>query len=173
MRHIRKTEVEDLKREVDILPEQLIDGIMSKTCLPRKYADLIFAVLKRIPRDQLEVIFTVFERFVLYEACSVAGATKITLICPSTHFTEEMHSDLVHEAYIIDLIEENLNLFSEAAKRAIIAHELAHVYCNHDRFVSSKEPLKDEDEADEVVKRWGFKRELQALLNEQKKFNPR
>jgi predicted metallopeptidase len=160
------------KKKLGWTTNQLVERIISKSILPLKYHNLVVKVLQKIPRDDLKIIHTRFERFVFYEAGSVAGATKISQTCPNKLFAEEVFWESIHEVYIIDLIEENLKLFSDSSKMAIIAHELTPVYCNHDRFVSSKEPLEDEDEADEMVKKWGFKRELQALLDEQKNFRP-
>jgi len=53
---------------------------------------------------------------------------------------------------------------SDEAVIAVIAHELAHVWLNE--HVRPEESKKREREADELVSRWGFARELRALDHE-------
>ena len=53
--------------------------------------------------------------------------------------------------------------------QSVIAHEFAHVFLKHDQFVSSKDPYKDEREADKQAEKWGFKTEFNTFKKEQEK----
>jgi hypothetical protein len=69
---------------------------------------------------------------------------------------------------INDMVMNELN--SEENKQSVIAHELAHVYLQHSSF-SEKKEKKDKDkeqEANDLIRSWGFRPNIKPLLNTKK-----
>lgn len=167
--------------ELKLEEHQLIESIMTRAYVPREYCNLILETLKRIPRRDLEKINNVFEQFIFYESGSIAGADKINFVCSREHKKKvqkfegeplEWIEEISYDVWIVVLIEDAFRGLSKAARIAVIAQELAHVYLKQDRWVSSKSPLDDEDKAEKKVLEWGFEAEAKAYDDETKTNRP-
>ncbi len=64
----------------------------------------------------------------------------------------------------ITLYRDILNKLSDLSVKAIIAHEIAHVWLNE--HVNPESSEQREKDSDDLARKWGFKRELLALENE-------
>lgn len=50
-----------------------------------------------------------------------------------------------------------MNKLNPEDKQAVIAHELAHVYLEHDNTPFNEKKKDKEQEADDLIRSWGFK----------------
>jgi hypothetical protein len=66
-----------------------------------------------------------------------------------------------HGAQTITLYSELLDQLSDDAAKGVVVHELAHAWLNE--HVSPESSRRREGEADEVARRWGYGRYLDAL----------
>ena len=86
-----------------------------------------------------------------------------------TRYSKVRFFVLTHPRQTITFYSALLDLLSERAAVAVIAHELAHAWLNEHE--GPEESRRREMEADDLARRWGFGPELQALDSEAETVN--
>ncbi len=78
--------------------------------------------------------------------------------------TEQEGENFPRGIQVIRVYTDLLSQLSEEAAKAVMAHELAHVWLNE--HSGPEDSQKREAEADDLARRWGFGYELEALGQE-------
>ncbi len=73
-----------------------------------------------------------------------------------------------HTKVIVVLDEERLSFFPDELIVGVLAHEFAHVYLDHS--LKTGNPHFLEQEANELVIKWGFEKEIKVLKEFEKSF---
>jgi hypothetical protein len=86
-----------------------------------------------------------------------------------TRYTPEGDDGALRPKQTLTFYSSLLDSLSGPAALAVIAHELAHAWLNEHR--GPEESPEREQEADDLARRWGFSKELEALDREAETLN--
>jgi hypothetical protein len=139
----KKTEEEKLKKLMEehppyrLTPDVVMEDHVTISMLPHDLESAVYRVLQKIPDEVLEYV---------HETCDFidipdSGGKYID--------TKKYRQNLI-------VLAENIK---EEDMEVIIAHEIAHSFLRHGgRMVSVKEDKRREEEADNLIVKWGYNR---------------
>ena len=130
----------------------------------RKRDNAILEVLSRIPEDAYETL----EKMVLSDKFEWFVPEYTLDACTSPFFSsfkqEPVEGDEIREYAKVIYLSPRLEEKKLDLMIGIVAHELAHVYLRHNLIGSSMDEYeRQEKEADDLIIKWGFTEELEAV----------
>jgi hypothetical protein len=145
---------EQQQQKKDDIIESILDH--QGELLDEKYIRIIVNTMRRIPLDVIDTIasdrnirfLTITDQFF---------AVVKNLYDPYGAYPPEQRGVAPSVTWQLVIINDmTMNKLNPEDKQTVIAHELAHVYLEHD-FSPSNEKGKDaEQEADDLIRTWGF-----------------
>lgn len=146
-----------MKRTIqEVMDSLLFPGGFSVSPMTERRLSAVMEVLQRIPEDAYNGLKEKVEEFVWFIPNEGVGAMVIPFPCtvPATENTVALAKVL----YLPPAMESR----DFAVVVAGVAHELAHIFLNHDSSPTSAVNAKQEKEAWCTVKKWGFEKEERA-----------
>jgi hypothetical protein len=162
----KKEEKEQQQQQRDDIIDHILDH--QGELLDETYIPIIRNTMRRIPFDVIDTIdsdrnvrfFTITDQFY---------AVVKNLIDPYSAFPPEKRRPSVNWQLIM-INDMQMRKLNPEDKQAVIAHELAHVYLEHDNT-----PFNDKDMeqgADDLIRSWGFKPNIKPEARNTKKMRP-
>ena len=156
--------------------ELVNDILLNNEFFNIEFYELVKNTLSRLPPRVLEKLTSMLPSFWLMVEGSLGMAKKVEFECRAKHnirkksfnFNNKKVKSSIAEPikfiqWVVIVSQHDLKKLSQPARIALVAHEIAHVYLEHDWIPQNESADSMEKETDELVIKWGLRKVLKAL----------